>query len=166
MQPSVFARRVRDYMTPSPPHVLAETPIHRIQRFLVDGRHHAVPVVDAGHRLIGTISSLELLRLVSDARDITTIQLPGSETETNDEQVTALDAMDPELIAVSPETTLVEAARLMHTQAVHRMFVVEAGVLVGAITTFDMLRAFTRGRPYPEQRIDLDPSTMAAGDGP
>jgi len=162
MQISVFGRLVRDYMEASPPHVLADTPIHDIQRFLVDGRFHAVPVVDAGHRLIGTISSLELLRLVSDARDITTIRLPGSEHETNDEQITALDAMDPELMAVAPETTLVEAARLMHTQAVHRIFVVEAGVLVGAITSFDMLRAFTRGRPHPEQRIDLDPSTVTA----
>lgn len=163
MQVSVFGRRVREFMSASVTNVAIDTRVHEIRRLLVDGRHHSIAVVDDERRLLGTVSILELLRLVTDARDITTIRLPGSQDDAADEEPTARDALDPNPMVVTPDTTLVEAARLMHTQGAHRLFVVEAGLLVGAITGFDMLRAFTRGRPHPEQEIDLDPSLYTTG---
>jgi CBS domain-containing protein len=160
MQASVFARRVRDYMETTPLSVSPTTPLLAVQRLLVDADAHDIPVVDHG-TVVGTISSLDLVRLSTDETDIATISLPSPEAEPDVAllPLTAADAMDRELVSVTPAASLVDAARVMHEQHIHRLLVIEDGVLLGVITSFDLLREFTRGRRYSGQIIDFDPCT-------
>jgi len=50
--------------------------------------------------------------------------------------------MTSPVFAVAPESTVQEAARLMVQQKVGGLPVVDKGVLVGVVTTTDMIRAF------------------------
>ena len=51
------------------------------------------------------------------------------------------DVMSPYALAVAPDTTLVDAIRLMVTDNIHRLLVVEDTKLVGVVSSMDMLRA-------------------------
>ena len=56
--------------------------------------------------------------------------------------VRAADLMTPAVFAVPPDTPAQEVAREMVRQNVHRLFVVDGGVLVGVISALDLLRHF------------------------
>ncbi len=51
----------------------------------------------------------------------------------------------------APDAPIAEVAQLMHDQHVHRELVLDDHELVGVITSFDLLRVFTRTRPEPGQ---------------
>ena len=53
---------------------------------------------------------------------------------------TVAEIMTPVAYAVSPEMTIWEAARFMAEGRIHRALVVDDNVLVGIVTTFDILR--------------------------
>jgi acetoin utilization protein AcuB len=58
------------------------------------------------------------------------------------EKITVGDVMVQAPITVTPETSVEEAARLVHERKIGGMPVVEAGKLVGVITTIDLISAF------------------------
>jgi CBS domain-containing protein len=51
------------------------------------------------------------------------------------------DVMSPYAFSVSPETTLMQAIRLMVSDNIHRLLVVDSGKLVGVVSSMDMLKA-------------------------
>lgn len=51
------------------------------------------------------------------------------------------DVMSPYAFSVSPDTTLLDAIRLMVSDNIHRLLVVDDGKLVGVISSMDMLKA-------------------------
>jgi len=51
------------------------------------------------------------------------------------------DVMSPYAFSVSPDTTLISAIRLMVSDDIHRLLVVDSGKLVGIVSSMDMLRA-------------------------
>ena len=59
--------RVADLMVPSPITVPPDAPIEVVARTLVDNRIHRLPVVEEG-RLVGLVSSTDLVRLVAEGR--------------------------------------------------------------------------------------------------
>lgn len=56
------------------------------------------------------------------------------------------EVMTRKIIALSPGTSLRDAAKLMTERRVHRVLVTEAEELVGIITTMDLVRAIAEGR--------------------
>lgn len=85
-----------------------------------------VPVEDDSGRLLGLISHRQLLRLIAR----------GSR---HDATNTVRDIMRPDPITVSPETTTVEAIRLMRDNRLSCLPVVENGQLVGLVTEYDLV---------------------------
>lgn len=58
-----------DIMTRSPRTCRLGDPISKVARLIVKGRIDCVPVVDAGKRLLGIISSVDLVNLLADDND-------------------------------------------------------------------------------------------------
>lgn len=89
------------------------------------------PVLDAKRKLIGTISSSDLLQAESEGADL--------------DAGTVADVMTRRALTVSPGTELREAALAMEYGDVHRLFVEQAGELVGVISRSDVSRALAAG---------------------
>jgi CBS domain-containing protein len=60
------------------------------------------------------------------------------------QELTAADAMTREIVALGPNATVEDVARMMLDHLVHRVLVLEAGALLGMISAFDLSRALTR----------------------
>lgn len=60
------------------------------------------------------------------------------------ETATVGQAMTPMTITVSPETTLIEVARVMTKEKIHRVLVTEAFKVVGLVSSMDILKAIAR----------------------
>jgi len=96
--------------------------------------HHvsALPVVDGRSRLLGVLSTTDVLQATAEATD-------GRARE----QVFAArvaDFMTPHAATVRLETDVKEAAQQMLYLEVHRLFVEEGGQLVGVISQSDIVR--------------------------
>ncbi|MFO7762363.1 MAG: CBS domain-containing protein [Wenzhouxiangellaceae bacterium] len=91
-----------------------------------------VPVEDDSGRLLGLISHRQLLRLI--ARGI----------DKKNEPVMVRDIMRPDPTSIGPETTTVEAIRLMRENRLSCLPVTENGKLVGLVTEYDLIVVASR----------------------
>ena len=91
-----------------------------------------VPVEDDSGQLLGLVSHRQLLRLI--ARGIDKEAGP----------VMVRDIMRPEPRAIGPETTTVEAIRLMREHKLSCLPVTENGKLVGLVTEYDLIVVASR----------------------
>jgi len=99
---------------------------------LMEWRHvRHVPVEDDSGQLLGLVSHRQLLRLIAHGKR-------------QDETITVRDIMRPDPITVSPETTTVEAIRLMRDNRLSSLPVVENGKLVGLVTEYDLIVVASR----------------------
>jgi CBS domain-containing protein len=99
---------------------------------LMEWRHvRHVPVEDDSGRLLGLVSHRQLLRLIARG-------------ERHDTTITVRDIMRPDPITVTPETTTVEAIRLMRDNRLSSLPVVENGLLVGLVTEYDLIVVASR----------------------
>jgi CBS domain-containing membrane protein len=94
-----------------------------------------IPVVN-GNKIIGMLSYTDLLRIsFVDAVD---------EDEVIDATVynmfTVEQVMAKNLITIDPETTIKQAAEILSTKEFHALPVVESGLLVGIVTTTDLIK--------------------------
>ncbi len=97
-----------------------------------------LPVVDKEGRMVGVISSSDIIAAES-AMD-------------NEKGRTALftrtsvqDVMGPRPYTIGPSADVREAARHMHYAGVHRLFVTTEDRLLGVISTSDIVRAVANG---------------------
>ena len=94
-----------------------------------------IPVVN-GNKIIGMLSYTDLLRIsFVDAVD---------EDEIIDATVynmfTVEQVMAKNLVTIDPYTTIKQAAEILATKEFHALPVVESGLLVGIITTTDLIK--------------------------
>lgn len=143
--------RARDFMQTALLTVSPETSIIDIHKLFVEEEIHGAPVIDDAGLVRGVVSTLDLLRAVNDEVDPAQMtqsyfgsewSLAGDELPARLREVTAADVMTRALVAVRSDTTIVEVARVMREQHVHRVLVIDDRELVGVVTTFDLLRAF------------------------
>lgn len=120
-----------DVVTVSP-----TTPLSTVHRLFIEEEIHGAPVVDDDGLVVGIISTLDLSRAFTDELD------PDASLA-----MTAADIMTPEVVSVAPDARVADVAKVMQDQHIHRVLVVKNRELVGMITTFDLLRAFTDERP-------------------
>lgn len=101
-------------------------------------KHHIrhIPVVN-GNKIIGMLSYTDLLRIsFADAVD--------DDEEDIDTTVynmfTVEQVMAKNLVTISPETTIKEAAEILATREFHALPVCTGNLLVGIVTTTDLIR--------------------------
>lgn len=104
-----------------------ETTLREAAVFLVRHRISGAPVVGPGRRLIGLISSTDLMRNGQEA--------PEAEVGA---------VMTPAAYCAKEETPVAELARFMLAKRVHRVVIVRRGRLKGIVTSMDMLRALLK----------------------
>ncbi|MEU8251327.1 CBS domain-containing protein [Nonomuraea sp. NPDC048916] len=145
---------VKDVMTGQVASVRGDTPFKDIAETLISGGISAVPVVDAGNRVIGMVSEADLLRKEEFREQFyregyqpplrARLRHPkGRQKAAGD---TAAELMSSPAITISPEASAVSAARLMDSRDVKRLAVVEpGGKLVGIVSRRDLVKLFLRG---------------------
>lgn len=101
---------------------------------LADGHLTALAVVDDGGRLVGVLSTSDILTAIAEAEGAAERGRLFGETLVR-------DLMTPRTITIEPDADVEEAARQMLYLEVHRLFVTEAGKLVGVVSQTDIVGA-------------------------
>ena len=149
--------RARDFMQTDVMTVSPETSIIDIHQLFIEEEIHGAPVVDDSGVVRGVVSTLDLLRAVREEVEPETSPHSYFKTEWSPQldelpgrlrEVRAHDVMTRELVAVRSDASVVDVARVMREQHVHRVLVIDDRELIGVVTTFDLLRAFVDdGKP-------------------
>jgi CBS domain-containing protein len=141
----LHAQVAADLMIPDPISIRAEASIAEAMTLLTDRGIAAAPVIDEAGRPIGVLSRSDLLVHQCERakiRDERPAYVFAFDPNAKPNQSTAADLMTPAIFAVAPDTPIPRVVSDMVGLHVHRLFVVdEAGVLVGVISTMDVLRA-------------------------
>jgi CBS domain-containing protein len=106
---------------------------------LADGHISGMPVVDGAGRVIGVLSTTDVLTAEAEADDPAARQALLENTAVR-------DIMTPRPFTVAPDEDVCEAARQMLYADVHRLFVAEGDEVIGIISTTDIVRAVATGR--------------------
>lgn len=126
--------------------------LRNVQRLFADEQIHGAPVVDDFGRVLGVISTSDLLRAAADDLDarrpspsyfrdgISEAESLADESilEALGEQCVA-DVMTNDIVSVGPLTGIHEVAKMLRHNRVHRVLVMEDDVLVGVISSFDLI---------------------------
>jgi CBS-domain-containing membrane protein len=144
-----MGRRVRDVMTPEVVTVGELASFKEIAATMAEHRVSALPVLNAQGRVAGIVSEADLLlkeefpegpaggRLFQGRRQrMERAKAAGA---------TAAELMTAPAVTVGPDTSVAEAARLLHRHGVKRLPVVDpAGPLLGIVSRADLLKVFLR----------------------
>jgi CBS domain-containing protein len=106
---------------------------------LADAHISGMPVVDGAGRVIGIVSSTDVLGAEAEAGDPPARQALLENT-------TVREIMTPRPYTIAPDEDVREAACQMLYADVHRLFVAEGDKIVGIITTTDIVRAVATGK--------------------
>ena len=152
-----MAELVRDIMDATPATVAPDSPVEDVVRTLREHELPGVPVVEADGRLAGLVTEADLV-LPDDQGDLhlphyinlfggTVFLEPLGRFEDRLRKAfasTAGDMMTTDPDTVEPDTSVAEAARLVHDSGHNRLPVVEDGRLVGVVTRLDLLGALAK----------------------
>jgi acetoin utilization protein AcuB len=135
---------VKDFMTTSPISVSPATPIAEARDLMVRRRiRHLLILHD--ERLVGIVTDRDVrLNLPSPASSLSVWEVNYLLTK-----LTAGEVMTKNVITVSPNQTMTEAARLMLEKKIGALPVVEGDRVVGILTETDVLRAFVGSQNNP-----------------
>jgi CIC family chloride channel protein len=106
---------------------------------LADAHISGMPVVDGAGKVIGVLSTTDVLAAEAEAED------PGAR-QTLFENTAVRDIMTPHPFTIAPEEDIREAAHQMLYADVHRLFVAEGDQVIGIISTTDLVRAVATGK--------------------
>ena len=106
------------------------------RRILKESRIRRVPVVDAAGQLVGIVTEGDINR-VSDSRahDVREYNLYHRAAD-----LPVGEIMTREVVAVAPDTPILEVAQLLLSHRIGGVPVVERGQVVGVITESDLFR--------------------------
>ena len=153
---------VNDLMTVNPRFVTPEIALEDVVQLMRVEGCRQLPVVDAQGRLVGIITDRDL-RLAANS------PLFDGATERNRmllSTLTVADCMTPSPLTVTPDTPAYRAAEMLLVFKVGALPVVEGDVLVGILTTSDVLDEFVNDQKRslftPETIIGSDTNTATA----
>jgi CBS domain-containing protein len=146
--------RISDIMDATPITVAPDTPIQDVLAALREHQLPGLPVVDGDGRLVGIVTEADMV-LPDDEGDLHIphyVNLFGGTVFLESLQrfegrlrkafaASAADMMTRDPDTVDPDTSVREAARLIHETGHNRLPVVEDGRLVGVVTRLDVLGA-------------------------
>jgi CBS domain-containing protein len=130
--------RVQDLMQKNVKTVSLDAPVNDAVITLTDSHISALPVVDGLGRMVGVVSSTDILTSEAEAED-------AKARETLFEETMVRDIMTSRPLTVSPEDDVREAAQQMLYADIHRLFVVKGEQVVGVLSTTDIVRAVATG---------------------
>ncbi|WP_406253794.1 CBS domain-containing protein [Streptomyces chartreusis] len=163
-------RTVADLMTHDVVRARRDTPFKEIVELLAENDVTAVPVVDDLDRPLGVVSEADLLRKCSVRSDPSGhAPIPHLEAweRAKAAGVRAEELMSTPAVCARPQWSVVEAARLMATENVKRLPVVdEADRLRGIVSRGDLLRIFLRRDDAIRDEITVDVLRQTLGLAP
>ncbi len=146
-------RPIRDVMTTEVVTFTADEAVEVAMARLVERQVDAGPVIDADQRVVGLLSTGDLIVEESELHGPTvlsilgaSIELPSSKHRFEEDLRRMLgstvgEVMSSEPITCGPDDTIEAAATLMHDNDVSRLPVVDGDRLVGIVSRGDILRA-------------------------
>jgi CBS domain-containing protein len=149
-----MAETIAEIMDRTPETVQPDTPVEDVVRTLRENELPGLPVIDDDGKLVGIVTEADLI-LPDDQGDLhiphyinlfggTVFLEPLGRFEDRLRKAfasKAADMMTSDPDSVAPDTTVREAARLIHDTGHNRLPVVEDGRLVGVVTRVDVLGA-------------------------
>ena len=135
--------------------VAPDTSIETAARLLATRHISGAPVVNTAGCPVGVISVADLIdpdrpRTDSEGYPLFYRLTDGTPDEIGDGGSHAdgqvSDVMSPFVLSVNAGCSLVDAARLMIAESVHRLLVMDGRRLVGIVSAIDLLRGFARGQ--------------------
>jgi CBS domain-containing protein len=141
---------VGDVMNPGVVCTRPDMSLRDVERLFTDRRITGAPVVGEDGHPVGVVSQHDLVASQADPpsaadsgrfyTDVETYRdIARATIDPSDLRVSQV--MTPEVVSVARETPIAEAARLMRDRRVHRLLVTRQGVLVGIVTSIDLLAA-------------------------
>ena len=121
-----MGKSIHDLMSSNPCAIEADKPVAYAAKMMKQEDVGLAPIVE-GDRLVGTLTDRDIvLRVVAEGKDPQT--------------VTAREVASTDLVTIDPQQDLDEALRLMASNQVRRLPVVEEGRLVGVLAQADVAR--------------------------
>jgi phosphate acetyltransferase len=140
--------KVQEVMTADPATVTSTTPLKHVAEILIKQNVSAVPVLSLRGRVLGIVAETDLLRKEELQRDPDgghSIHLSFRTRRNLATAETAGEIMSAAPVAVRPDATIAEAARLMDGHRITCLPVTdEAGKLLGVVGPRELLRIFIR----------------------
>lgn len=154
----------RDVMTRDVEAVSADWTLHELRNFLVARSISGAPVTDKTGKIVGVVSSTDLMRAATEgsststeaeehelymrslSRRLSHEDMRGIHVEP-DSTTTVRDVMTPAVFEVAPDASIHEVADMMARGRIHRVFVSRGGRIEGVVSALDIvtvLRNFTR----------------------
>ena len=127
---------VRDYMTRHPIMISPETLATKAQHIMFENKIRHLPVVGDGKRLLGLITRNRLRVPPTDLPSLSVWEISRILSELTVKDVMVKQA---ELITITQEAVLEEAAKIMIDNKIGCLPVVEDGIVVGILTEVDLL---------------------------
>jgi CBS domain-containing protein len=125
--------RVVDIMQTEVKTVHRDATVAEAISLLAEEHVSGLPVVDDADRVVGVISTTDILQAESDWRGPNRLDLI--------ENTPVSELMTPRPLMVAPDATIREVAQQMLYGEVHRLFVEEGGRMVGVVSQTDLVRA-------------------------
>jgi len=143
--------KARDIMTKDPVVVSPQTKINEAAAILLENRFNGLPVVDEKGNLVGIISQDDLIFQQKKipvpsfftVLDSTISLFSEKKIQREVEKIAATtveEAMTPDPITVTPETSVEDIATLMVRKNIHTLPVVDGTRLVGIVGKEDILK--------------------------
>lgn len=148
--------KARDIMTPNPIVLKRGVSVKKAAEIFTEKGIGGAPVVDDEGRIVGMVSSTDLIMRDVRLRYPTVIHvldsfiyLPNPAQRFNEELRKAVgarveDVMNERVVAVDPDATIEDVATLMVDHHVDRVPVVEDSKPIGIITKADIVRTISR----------------------
>jgi CBS domain-containing protein len=145
---SLCAETAADLMKPSPVSICDDASMAEAIALLSDKGFSAAPAIDEAGHPVGVVSHSDILvhqreqikRLTASADRAYASGIVEPAPTADRAQVR--DIMTPAVFSVTPDTPADQVVTQLLALNVHRLFVVDrTGVLIGVITTLDVLRA-------------------------
>ena len=128
------AMAVSDYMSTKLITFSPDQHMHDVIEVLLKNKVSGGPVVDEEGKLVGVVSEGDCMKEVVRGKYNNMPNLSGNVS----------DHMTSDVISISPETNIFDAARMFLEKRIRRFPVVSRGKLVGQISQKDIMRAFHR----------------------
>jgi acetoin utilization protein AcuB len=129
---------VRERMSRKPVTVTADTPITEALKVMRQKHVRRLPVLDKEGKMVGIVSEKDLLYASpSPATSLSIYEMHYMLTH-----LPTSELMSTQVITVTPETPVEEAARIMADNKIGGLPVIEDGELAGIITETDMFKVF------------------------
>jgi CBS domain-containing protein len=140
--------------------VSPETPLLDVHRLFREEQIGAAPVIDDAERVVGVITSADLVRALEEQRDTAVFETnyllcvrpyssPDWDRVPEDlqdrlGQLRVSDAMTEGVVSVSPDATAAEVAQTLRKNRLHHILVIGDGTLRGIVSTYDLLQLVER----------------------